>query len=97
MLDEFFAGQLTDWVTAGLQVLGLLILFKHSLQKVLLLVLVCRISIRSTNLCTILFHFIIRTDSGYMARIAVVMDSRIMEFFGLKRKSVYSDDYRFWM
>ena len=45
----------------------------------------------------ILFFFIsLLEDSGYMARVALVMD-RIMESVGSKWKSIYSDDYWIWL
>ena len=45
----------------------------------------------------ILFFFIsLLEDSGYMARVALVMD-RIMESVGLKWKGIYSNDDWIWL
>lgn len=84
-LDAFIGGPLTDWLTAGLEAVGASTFIKDLILKGIVagvggvLVFVPQIFI--------LFFFIsLLEDSGYMARVAVIMD-KIMESIGLNGKA----------
>jgi ferrous iron transport protein B len=84
-LDAFFAGPLTDWITAGLKGIGASEFIRALIVDGVIagvggvLVFVPQIFI--------LFFFIsFLEDSGYMARVALVMD-RLMEAVGLNGKA----------
>ncbi len=84
-LDGFVGGPLTDTVTQGLEAIG---------AAPFIIRLICDGIIAGVGgvlvfipQIFVLFFFIsLLEDSGYMARIAVVMD-RLMEFFGLNGKA----------
>ncbi|KAA1037692.1 ferrous iron transport protein B [Macrococcus equipercicus] len=84
-LDGFFGGPLTDFAQSVMSSLGIVPFLQHLVTDGIIagvggvLVFVPQI--------LVLFFFIsLLEDSGYMARIAVIMD-RIMEMFGLNGKS----------
>ncbi len=84
-LDAFIGGPLTNWLTAGLEAVGASTFIKDLILKGIVagvggvLVFVPQIFI--------LFFFIsLLEDSGYMARVAVIMD-KIMESIGLNGKA----------
>ncbi|MBC2320886.1 ferrous iron transport protein B [Listeria booriae] len=85
MLDGFFGGTLSDWVTAGLSFIG-------ASQFIIDLVVNGIIAgfggvlVFIPQILVLFFFISLLEDSGYMARIAVVMD-RVMEFFGLNGKA----------
>ncbi|CJA32747.1 ferrous iron transport protein B [Streptococcus pneumoniae] len=85
MLDEFFGGQLTDWVTAGLTSIGASD-FIQALVTEGIIAGVGAVLVFVPQIFALFFFISLLEDSGYMARIAVVMD-RIMEFFGLNGKA----------
>jgi ferrous iron transport protein B len=85
LLDKFFSGPLTDWTDKGLTAVGASSFIKDVVVQGIIggvggvLVFVPQIFI--------LFFFIsLLEDSGYMSRIAMVMD-RIMELVGLNGKA----------
>lgn len=84
-LDEFIGGTFTDWVNQGMDAIGLFPFMKDLITDGIIagvgavLVFVPQI--------LILFFFIsVLEDSGYMARIALIMD-KVMEGLGLNGKS----------
>lgn len=85
MLDGFFGGALSDWVTTGLTYIG-------ASQFIIDLVVngviagVGGVLVFVPQILVLFFFISLLEDSGYMARIAVVMD-RVMEFFGLNGKA----------
>ncbi|KIV67694.1 MULTISPECIES: ferrous iron transport protein B [Bacillus] len=85
MLDGFFGGQLTDWVTAGLTSVGASD-FIQALVTEGIIAGVGAVLVFVPQIFALFFFISLLEDSGYMARIAVVMD-RIMEFFGLNGKA----------
>ncbi|WP_459503535.1 ferrous iron transport protein B [Bacillus sp. C1] len=85
LLDEFFAGQLTDWVTASLTTIGASE-FIQALVTEGIIAGVGAVLVFVPQIFALFFFISLLEDSGYMARIAVVMD-RIMEFFGLNGKA----------
>ncbi|MED1114363.1 ferrous iron transport protein B [Bacillus paramycoides] len=85
MLDGFFGGQLTDWVTAGLASVGASD-FIQALVTEGIIAGVGAVLVFVPQIFALFFFISLLEDSGYMARIAVVMD-RIMEFFGLNGKA----------
>ncbi|EOV9528011.1 ferrous iron transport protein B [Bacillus cytotoxicus] len=85
ILDEFFSGQLTDWVTAGLIHIGASD-FIQALITEGIIAGVGAVLVFVPQIFALFFFISLLEDSGYMARIAVVMD-RIMEFFGLNGKA----------
>ena len=85
MLDEFFGGQLTDWVTAGLTSIGASD-FIQALVTEGIIAGVGAVLVFVPQIFALLFFISLLEQSGYMARIEVVMD-RIKEFFGLNGKA----------
>ncbi|PFA20760.1 MULTISPECIES: ferrous iron transport protein B [Bacillus cereus group] len=85
MLDGFFSGQLTDWVTTGLTTIGASE-FIQALVTEGIIAGVGAVLVFVPQIFALFFFISLLEDSGYMARIAVVMD-RIMEFFGLNGKA----------
>ncbi|KMN43497.1 ferrous iron transport protein B [Bacillus sp. LK2] len=85
MLDGFFGGQLTDWVTAGLASVGASD-FIQALVTEGIIAGVGAVLVFVPQIFALFFFISLLEDSGYMARIAVVMD-RTMEFFGLNGKA----------
>lgn len=84
-LDAFIGGTFTDWVNQGMNAIGVMPFLQHLITDGIIagvgavLVFVPQIMI--------LFFFIsLLEDSGYMARIALIMD-KIMEALGLNGKS----------
>ncbi|MFZ3196804.1 MAG: ferrous iron transporter B, partial [Bacillus mycoides] len=76
MLDGFFGGQLTDWVTAGLTSVGASD-FIQALVTEGIIAGVGAVLVFVPQIFALFFFISLLEDSGYMARIAVVMD-RIM-------------------
>ena len=84
-LDAFFSGPLTEWLTAGLVSIGA----SDFIQSLILDGIVAGVGgvLVFVPQIFILFFFIsFLEDSGYMARVALVMD-RLMESVGLNGKS----------
>ena len=84
-LDGFFSGPLTEWLTAGVISVGA----SDFIQSLVLDGIVAGVGgvLVFVPQIFILFFFIsVLEDSGYMARVALVMD-RIMESVGLNGKS----------
>ncbi|MFC7394476.1 ferrous iron transport protein B [Scopulibacillus cellulosilyticus] len=84
-LDAFFSGPLTDWIGKGLTAIGA----THFIRDVVLNGIVAGVGgvLVFVPQIFILFFFIsLIEDSGYMARVAMVMD-RIMESVGLNGKA----------
>lgn len=84
-LDAFFSGPLTEWLTAGLISIGA----SEFIQSLILDGIVAGVGgvLVFVPQIFILFFFIsFLEDSGYMARVALVMD-RIMESIGLNGKA----------
>ncbi|HHY72502.1 MAG TPA: ferrous iron transport protein B [Bacillus bacterium] len=84
-LDAFFSGPLTEWLTAGLISIGA----SEFIQSLILDGIVAGVGgvLVFVPQIFILFFFIsFLEDSGYMARVALVMD-RMMEAIGLNGKS----------
>ncbi|EKN63348.1 ferrous iron transport protein B [Schinkia azotoformans] len=84
-LDAFFSGPLTEWLTAGLVSIGA----SDFIQSLILEGIVAGVGgvLVFVPQIFILFFFIsFLEDSGYMARVALVMD-RLMESVGLNGKS----------
>ncbi|MEH6892063.1 ferrous iron transport protein B [Bacillus sp. JJ864] len=83
--DAFVGGPFTDWVTAGLTNIGASD-FIRSLITDGIIAGVGAVLVFVPQIFALFFFISLLEDSGYMARIAVVMD-RIMEFFGLNGKA----------
>lgn len=85
LLDGFFGGTLSDWVTSSLTFIG-------ASQFIIDLIVsgiiagVGGVLVFIPQILVLFFFISLLEDSGYMARIAVVMD-RVMEFFGLNGKA----------
>ena len=85
LLDQFFSGPLTTWVEKGLTALNV----SQFIQDVIVQGIIGGVGgvLVFVPQIFILFFFIsLLEDSGYMARIAVVMD-RVMELVGLNGKA----------
>lgn len=85
LLDQFFSGPLTTWVEEGLTALNV----SRFIQDVIVQGIIGGVGgvLVFVPQIFILFFFIsLLEDSGYMARIAMVMD-RIMELVGLNGKA----------
>ncbi|WP_088810500.1 MULTISPECIES: ferrous iron transport protein B [unclassified Listeria] len=85
LLDGFFSGPLTDFTTQFLASLGT----SHFLIDLItngIIAGVGGVLVFVPQILVIFFFISLLEDSGYMARIAVVMD-RIMEMFGLNGKA----------
>lgn len=85
MLDGFFSGPLTDWVIKGLEFLGAAP-FVQDLVTEGIIAGVGGILVFVPQIFILFFFISLLEDSGYMSRIAVIMD-RVMEFFGLNGKA----------
>ncbi len=85
LLDGFFGGLLTDWAASGLELLGASA-FIEALVIDGIIAGVGGILVFVPQIFILFFFISLLEDSGYMARIAVIMD-RIMEFFGLNGKA----------
>ena len=84
-MDDFFSGQFTDWVKAAMHFLGV-IPFLQDLITDGIIAGVGSVLVFVPQIVVLFFFISLLEDSGYMARIAVLMD-RIMESFGLSGKS----------
>lgn len=85
IFDNFIGGQFTDWVTSGLASIGA----SGFIQDLItdgIIAGVGAVLVFVPQIFVLFFFISLLEDSGYMARIAVVMD-RIMEFFGLNGKA----------
>lgn len=85
LLDGFIGGAFSDWVTAGLESIGAAP-FIQALVTDGIIAGVGAVLVFVPQIFVLFFFISLLEDSGYMARIAVVMD-RIMEFFGLNGKA----------
>ncbi|MBC1435652.1 ferrous iron transport protein B [Listeria rocourtiae] len=85
MLDGFFGGTLSNWVTTSLTFIGASP-FIIDLVVSGIISGVGGVLVFVPQILVLFFFISLLEDSGYMARIAVVMD-RIMEFFGLNGKA----------
>ncbi|WP_239255877.1 ferrous iron transport protein B [Listeria ilorinensis] len=85
LLDGFIGGTLTDWVTNGLTAIGTS-QFLIDLITQGIIAGVGGVLVFVPQILVIFFFISALEDSGYMARIAVVMD-RVMEMFGLNGKA----------
>lgn len=85
MLDGFIGGSLTDWVTSFLTTIGASG-FITDLVADGIIAGVGGVLVFVPQILVIFFFISVLEDSGYMARIAVVMD-RVMEIFGLNGKA----------
>ncbi|TRM11588.1 ferrous iron transport protein B [Lentibacillus cibarius] len=85
LLDEFFSGTLSDWISQGLLFLGASS-FVHDLIVDGIVAGVGGVLVFVPQIFALFFCISLLEDSGYMTRIAVIMD-RIMEYFGLNGKS----------
>ncbi|AQT84428.1 ferrous iron transport protein B [Paenibacillus larvae subsp. larvae] len=85
IFDNFIGGQFTDWVTSGLASIGASG-FIQDLINDGIIAGVGAVLVFVPQIFVLFFFISLLEDSGYMARIAVVMD-RIMEFFGLNGKA----------
>ncbi|WP_163654519.1 ferrous iron transport protein B [Listeria sp. PSOL-1] len=85
LLDEFISGNLTNWVTSGLEMIGASS-FLIALITEGIIAGVGSVVVFVPQILVIFFFISVLEDSGYMARIAVVMD-RVMELFGLNGKA----------
>ncbi|MCM3734548.1 ferrous iron transport protein B [Bacillus cytotoxicus] len=83
--DAFVGGPFTDWVTTGLTNIGASE-FIRALVTDGIIAGVGAILVFVPQIFALFFFISLLEDSGYMARIAVVMD-RVMEFFGLNGKA----------
>ena len=85
LFDAFIGGQFTDWVTASLTSIGASDFIKALITDGIIAG-VGAVLVFVPQIFALFFFISLLEDSGYMARIAVVMD-RIMEFFGLNGKA----------
>ncbi|UEX89834.1 ferrous iron transport protein B [Staphylococcus ratti] len=84
-LDEFFGGPLTDFVKHSMETLGIYAPIQ-ALVTDGIIAGVGSVLVFVPQILVLFFFISLLEDSGYMARIAVIMD-RIMENFGLNGKS----------
>lgn len=84
-LDAFFGGPLTDWAHRIMTQLGV-VEFLQNLVTDGIIAGVGGVLVFVPQILVLFFFISLLEDSGYMARIAVIMD-RLMEFFGLNGKS----------
>ncbi|TDL98316.1 ferrous iron transport protein B [Macrococcus brunensis] len=84
-LDAFFGGPLTDWAHTIMTKLGV-VEFLQNLITDGIIAGVGGVLVFVPQILVLFFFISLLEDSGYMARIAVIMD-RLMEFFGLNGKS----------
>lgn len=84
-LDAFFGGPLTDWAHRIMTQLGV-VEFLQNLITDGIIAGVGGVLVFVPQILVLFFFISLLEDSGYMARIAVIMD-RLMEFFGLNGKS----------
>ncbi|WP_414053280.1 ferrous iron transport protein B [Macrococcus equi] len=84
-LDAFFAGPLTDSAKSVMQQMGI-VPFLQDLVTDGVIAGVGGVLVFVPQILVLFFFISLLEDSGYMARIAVIMD-RVMEVFGLNGKS----------
>ncbi|SCS80795.1 ferrous iron transport protein B [Staphylococcus caeli] len=84
-IDEFIGGTLTDSVKSAMEAIGLFP-FLQDLITDGIIAGVGAVIVFVPQILVLFFFISLLEDSGYMARIAVLMD-RIMEVFGLSGKS----------
>ncbi|MCU7557796.1 ferrous iron transport protein B [Macrococcus capreoli] len=84
-LDAFFAGPLTDTAKSIMQQMGI-VPFLQDLVTDGVIAGVGGVLVFVPQILVLFFFISLLEDSGYMARIAVIMD-RVMEVFGLNGKS----------
>lgn len=85
LLDGFFSGDLKDWALAGLTAVGASEFIK-ALVTDGIIAGVGGVLVFLPQIFVLFFFISLLEDSGYMARIAVVMD-KFMEYFGLNGKA----------
>lgn len=85
LLDGFISGPLTDWITQFLHMIGASVFLTDLLVEGVVAG-VGSVLVFVPQILVIFFFISLLEDSGYMARIAVVMD-RLMEMFGLNGKA----------
>lgn len=85
LLDGFFGGSLTDWVKEGMHQLGVLP-FLQDLITDGIIAGVGSVLVFVPQIIVLFFFISLLEDSGYMARVAVLMD-KLMEHFGLSGKA----------
>ncbi|WP_284141065.1 MULTISPECIES: ferrous iron transport protein B [unclassified Virgibacillus] len=85
LLDAFFSGPLSTWIDQGLTLIGASP-FVHALIIDGIVAGVGGVLVFVPQIFVLFFFISLLEDSGYMARIAVIMD-RLMEFFGMNGKS----------
>lgn len=84
-LDAFFSGPLTDWLKAGMHYIHVAP-FLQNLITDGIVAGVGSVLVFVPQIIVLFFFISLLEDSGYMARIAVLMD-RTMESIGLSGKS----------
>ncbi|MEX3447074.1 ferrous iron transport protein B [Staphylococcus warneri] len=84
-LDDFIGGTLTDWVKAGMHQIGV-VPFLQDLITDGIIAGVGSVLVFVPQIIVLFFFISLLEDSGYMARIAVLMD-KLMEHFGLSGKA----------
>ncbi|MEQ6069700.1 ferrous iron transport protein B [Staphylococcus saccharolyticus] len=84
-LDAFFSGPLSDWVKTGMNALHVM-LFLQDLITDGIIAGVGSVLVFVPQIVVLFFFISLLEDSGYMARIAVLMD-KTMESIGLSGKS----------
>ena len=84
-MDDFIGGQLTDWIKLLMQQLHLLP-FLQDLITDGIIAGVGSVLVFIPQIVVLFFFISLLEDSGYMARIAVLMD-KTMESIGLSGKS----------
>lgn len=85
LLDGFIGGPLTNWVKAGMDQIGVLP-FLQDLITDGIIAGVGSVLVFVPQIIVLFFFISLLEDSGYMARIAVLMD-KLMEYFGLSGKA----------
>lgn len=84
-LDGFIGGTLTDWVKSGMHQIGV-VPFLQDLITDGIIAGVGSVLVFVPQIIVLFFFISLLEDSGYMARIAVLMD-KLMEHFGLSGKA----------
>ena len=94
-LDGFIGGTLTDWVKSGMHQIGV-VPFLQDLITDGIIAGVGSVLVFVPQIIVLFFFISLLEDSGYMARIAVLMD-KLMEHFGLSGKAFIPMIIGFWM
>lgn len=84
-LDEFIGGPFTDWVNQGMDAIGLFPFLKDLITDGIIAG-VGAVIVFVPQIMILFFFISLLEDSGYMARIALIMD-KVMEGLGLNGKS----------